>query len=128
MARWGGEEFAFAFFELTPEQALEVIDRIRLGLAARLSTSDLPAFTVSYGIVDTQRCESLEVAVRLADDALYEAKAQGRDCSIIAATGDVGTERAGMPGASLRVAEQLGGPRSVGVLASLARDDDPQDF
>jgi diguanylate cyclase (GGDEF)-like protein len=127
MARWGGEEFAFAFFELSAEQALEVIDRIRLGLAARLSTSDLPSFTVSYGIVDTDRCESLEVAVRLADDALYEAKAQGRDCSIIAATGDIGARLAGMPEVNNRLTEQLSA-RSVGVLASLARDDDPQDL
>ena len=127
MSRWGGEEFAFAFFELSPQQTLEVIDRIRLGLAARLSTSDLPAFTVSYGIVDTDRCESLEVAVRLADDALYEAKAQGRDCSIIAATGDIGARRAGMPKASNRMIEHHS-TRGVGVLVSLARDDDPHEL
>ncbi len=121
MARWGGEEFAFAFSGVHPTQALEVIDRIRLGLAARLSTSDLPVFTVSFGIVDAEKCASLEVAIRLADDALYEAKANGRDCSIIAATDsdDAATARP-----TVRLTEKLRSD-SVGVLASLASDDDP---
>ena len=122
MARWGGEEFAFAFCDLEPSQARDAIDRIRLELAARLSTSDLPAFTVSFGIVAADACASLEDAVRLADDALYEAKAQGRNCSIIASV------PATMPGVIatplVRVAEKL---RSTnpGVLASLVGDDDP---
>ena len=123
MARWGGEEFAFAFADLEPGQADAVIDRIRLELAARLSTSDLPGFTVSFGLVAAQHCASLEDAVRLSDDALYAAKAQGRNCSVIAETGDI---QAGLATAqpTIRVTDK---PRSngVGVLASLARDDDP---
>ena len=125
MARWGGEEFAFAFCDLTPAQALEAIDRIRLGLAARLSTSDLPAFTVSFGIVDAGQCASLEIAIRLADDALYEAKANGRDCSVIATTNtDAQSAAAQQP--TLRTIEKMQ-PASIGVLATLARDDDPLD-
>jgi diguanylate cyclase (GGDEF)-like protein len=125
MARWGGEEFAFAFCELNPSQANEVIDRIRLGLGARLSTSDLPTFTVSFGIVDADACESLEQAIRLADDALYEAKAQGRDCAIIASTDEIVVgEATSQP--VLRVVEKVRSG-AVGVLASLARDDDPLD-
>jgi diguanylate cyclase (GGDEF)-like protein len=125
MARWGGEEFALAFTDLNSAQALDIIDRIRLGLAARLSTSDLPGFTVSYGIVDTESCTSLEQAIRLADDALYEAKAQGRDCSIIASTDDAVAESE-HPQPTIRVAEKSR-VSTVGVLASLARDDDPMD-
>lgn len=110
---------------LNPAQANDVIDRIRLGLAARLSTSDLPTFTVSFGIVDADACASLGQAIRLADDALYEAKAQGRDCAIIAPTDEIvggDTNRQ----STLRVAEQIRSG-NVGVLASLARDDDPLD-
>jgi diguanylate cyclase (GGDEF)-like protein len=125
MARWGGEEFALAFSELNSVQALDIIDRIRVGLSARLSTSDLPGFTVSYGIVDTGACASLEQAIRLADDALYEAKAQGRDCSIIAAT-DASEASAPAVLSTIRVAEKSRAS-TVGVLASLARDDDPMD-
>ncbi len=120
IARWGGEEFALAFCDLNPAQTLDIIDRIRLGLSARLSTSDLPAFTVSFGIVDTDGCATLEHAIRLADDALYEAKAQGRDRSIIASTDDPATTQP-----TIRVTEKL--RSGVGVLASLARDDDPLD-
>ena len=50
----------------------------------RLSTSDLPGFTVSYGLVAAGRCGSLEEAIRRADGALYEAKASGRDRITIA--------------------------------------------
>jgi len=125
MARWGGEEFAFAFCDLTPAQALEAIDRIRLGLAARLSTSDLPAFTVSFGIVDAGQCASLEIAIRLADDALYEAKANGRDCSVIATT-NTDAQNAAAQQPTLRTIEKMQ-PASIGVLATLARDDDPLD-
>ena len=63
-ARWGGEEFAFALVGLSAEDAAEVLDRVRLELAAKLSTSDLPGFTVSYGIVDADHCATLDDAVR----------------------------------------------------------------
>ncbi|MCU1366250.1 MAG: hypothetical protein JWN39_1889 [Ilumatobacteraceae bacterium] len=122
MARWGGEEFAFAFCDLDPNDANALIDRIRLELAARLSTSDLPGFTASYGIVAAGQCASLEDAVRLADDALYAAKAQGRDCSVIADT-DAPSGRNGST-AAVRVTEKLRS-NAAGVLATLARDDDP---
>jgi diguanylate cyclase (GGDEF)-like protein len=123
MARWGGEEFAFAFPSLDPMQARDTLDRIRLELAVRLSTSDLPGFTVSYGIVATDECASLEQAVRLADDALYEAKALGRDRSVIASAEATAAATA-TP--IVRIAERIR-TRSDGVLASLAKDDDPLD-
>ena len=125
MARWGGEEFAFAFCDLEPEHARNILDRIRLELAAILSTSDLPGFTCSYGIVDAERCASLEDAVRMDDDALYEAKASGRDCSVITDT------ESSPPGTAVgvpthRVTERARS-NSVGVLAGMASEDDPLD-
>ena len=124
MARWGGEEFAFAFSNLDPAATNAIIDRIRLELAARLSTSDLPGFTASYGIVAADVCASLEDAVRLADDALYAAKSQGRNCAVIADA----TSPSSSPTfrTTVRSSDQ---PRvnGAGVLASLARDDDPVD-
>ena len=129
MARWGGEEFAFAFSDLDPEDAGAVIDRIRLELAARLSTSDLPGFTASYGIVAADQCASLEDAVRLADDALYAAKAQGRNCSIIAEIPASGTAASGtfVPAAPTQRVTERARTNRVGVLAGLAGDDDPVD-
>ncbi|MBI4933463.1 MAG: diguanylate cyclase [Actinobacteria bacterium] len=122
MGRWGGEEFAFALPGLDAAQATEVLGRIRLELAALLSTSDLPGFTVSYGVVDAHTCTSLEAAVRLADDALYAAKEQGRDRAVIADSDD-----ATSPTPPTRAPRTADTPRHtpIGVLASLARDDDP---
>jgi diguanylate cyclase (GGDEF)-like protein len=121
IARWGGEEFALALPGLDPDEAAAVIDRIRLELAARLSTSDLPGFTVSYGVVAAHECPSLEHAVRLADNALYEGKTLGRDRTVVASTDPdvvVGD------GARTRVAEPMRASTD-GVLAGLVRDDDP---
>ncbi len=124
MARWGGEEFAFALPGLTAEQATATLDRIGLELAARLSTSDIPAFTVSYGVVNANECPSMEAAIRLADDALYEAKAQGRDRSIIADTTHISF--ALDEPRLVRMAEQS--VAHHGVLAGLAADDDPLEY
>ena len=121
MARWGGEEFAFVFCELEPAQTRDVLDRIRLELSARLSTSDLPGFTCSFGIVDAERCASLEDAVRLADDALFQAKADGRDRSRIA---DIEADPPALSDKLIRVSEKRRSA-SIGVLATLAGDDDP---
>jgi diguanylate cyclase (GGDEF)-like protein len=126
IARWGGEEFSFAFVNLDPQAACSAIDRIRLELAGRLSTSDLPRFTVSFGVVSADACASLEDAVRHADDALSLAKARGRDCSVIADTNQFDEE--GMEVRPLqRVVEKVRSSSAHGVLATLARDDDPMD-
>ena len=66
LARWGGEEFAFAIVGASAEAAAEVLDRVRLELSVRLSTSDIPGFTASFGVVDTGPGASLDEAVRLA--------------------------------------------------------------
>jgi diguanylate cyclase (GGDEF)-like protein len=131
IARWGGEEFAFAFVNLTAEQARDAIDRIRLELAARLSTSDLPRFTVSYGVVAAAECPSLEHAVRYADDSLYVAKARGRDCAVIADTRLMEDDEEHVDAEPIRhmtrVAEKPARAAKHGVLAALARDDDPME-
>ena len=126
IARWGGEEFAFAFVNLDPQSACDAIDRIRLELAGRLSTSDLPRFTVSFGVVAAAECASLEDAVRHADDSLYLAKARGRDCSVIADTKQF-TEDGEPVRPLLRVAEKMRTGNGYGLIATLARDDDPMD-
>jgi diguanylate cyclase (GGDEF)-like protein len=131
LARWGGEEFAFALVGVRDEQAADVLDRIRVELAGRLATSDIPGFTASFGVVDATLCASLDVAVRAADDALYEAKAAGRNRVVVA---DLeGVDRATPPSHLTHTAEVdpaafLAATANVGVLASLAHDDDPLDL
>ncbi|MEY2443480.1 MAG: hypothetical protein QOE00_60, partial [Ilumatobacteraceae bacterium] len=68
----------------------------------------------------------LEDAVRHADDSLYVAKARGRDCSVIADVTQF-TEDLDPVRPMQRVAEKVRATAGGGVLATLARDDDPTD-
>ena len=79
--RYGGEEFAFVFPETTPQEAAVFAERLRLRLEALiipLTGSQHVRLTVSFGISDAS-AHKLEDALRLADDALYQAKAKGRN-------------------------------------------------
>ena len=83
-ARYGGEEFALILPELSSAQAGEIPERIRQAvaeLALPNSGSDSGIVTVSIGVAarvpgDTMRPEDL---LRLADEALYAAKHEGRN-------------------------------------------------
>jgi diguanylate cyclase (GGDEF)-like protein len=86
VARYGGEEFMLMLPETTAESALGVAEHVRLTVAA--DGVDTPAgrakFTISAGVAaldaDTQTLEQL---IRQADLALYAAKAQGRNRSVL---------------------------------------------
>ncbi len=82
VARIGGEEFAFLFPDSTLESAGELASRLLLGIRAlqpRFGQRQL-ALSVSVGLtaLGGADCE-LERALRLADRALYAAKAAGKD-------------------------------------------------
>lgn len=76
--RFGGEEFIVLLPETEPAAAMIVAERIRQATAG---ASGLPAYTVSVGVaanrVDDARVD--EILTR-ADAALYQAKADGRNC------------------------------------------------
>ena len=81
-ARIGGEEFAFLFPDASPELTRELGARLLAGVRAL----DLRAqglrqrLSVSVGLVLLQGTEAeLTQALRLADQALYAAKAAGKD-------------------------------------------------
>jgi len=90
VCRWGGEEFTLALVGASEEEAGEMLDRIRLNLMGKLSSAGIAPFTVSFGYVDSGSCPSLEAAIRLADNALYEAKANGRNQAVRARADDHG--------------------------------------
>lgn len=87
VARWGGEEFAVLLPCPTPEeaeQAHEVLDRAREGIAARPFPlgQALPAIplTISGGVASFPKSASTPAAlVQAADKALYRAKELGRN-------------------------------------------------
>jgi diguanylate cyclase (GGDEF)-like protein len=81
--RWGGEEFVMVLPRSTAVQALEVVDRLRANLATALLASGTAAFTASFGIADTSMSPGFEQLLRIADEALYQAKENGRDRAVI---------------------------------------------
>lgn len=84
LARWGGEEFAFLLLDATAEQAMAWAERVRQHLAQTLRARCKPVFTASFGIAHVSAAPTTELLVRRADDALYAAKAAGRDRAMLA--------------------------------------------
>jgi diguanylate cyclase len=78
-ARWGGEEFIIAW----PDRALKVAeqhaDRLRELLEDRQFAEGKLSITASFGLTEWMANESLEPALQRADQALYRAKAEGRN-------------------------------------------------
>ena len=81
--RLGGDEFVALLPATSIHDAIAVADRIVRPLSAR---NALP-LSLSFGVVRVQAGESLTEALHRADQALYEAKRQGRNCAVVA-TGD----------------------------------------
>ena len=79
-ARVGGEEFVILFADTTPDQALQICDRLREQVAASpVPTSRWPIrITVSGGVAALDG-RGIEAALKTADLALYKAKHCGRD-------------------------------------------------
>jgi diguanylate cyclase (GGDEF)-like protein len=78
LGRWGGEEFLLIAPETTLPQGRALAERVR----SRLSETrilDRLRVTVSIGVAGVSGDEGLKDVLRRADDALYQAKAQGRD-------------------------------------------------
>jgi len=85
LARYGGEEFAIILPEIDHHNALafgEKIRRITEKAMFRFEDTDIPV-TVSVGIATlTPEVQDLSEFIKLADDRLYAAKANGRNCVV----------------------------------------------
>lgn len=91
VCRYGGEEFAFLFPEITPTEAGMLAERLRQKCATQ--AIDLPdgrsvTVTVSMGLADASE-SPIEIALKHADEALYEAKDHGRNRVMIATPGEI---------------------------------------
>lgn len=82
-ARYGGEEFVALLPEAVLHEGIVVAERIRQAIASRpfITDSGLEVFiTMSLGLVATDLSrETVEQALKNADMALYQAKAEGRN-------------------------------------------------
>jgi diguanylate cyclase (GGDEF)-like protein/PAS domain S-box-containing protein len=78
IVRFGGEEFLIVLPGCSSEQAAEVVERLRVATPGDL--------TCSAGLARWDLTETVDSLLNRADNALYEAKAEGRD-RLVEATG-----------------------------------------
>jgi diguanylate cyclase (GGDEF)-like protein len=90
-ARLGGEEFVILCPDMSEDQALALADQLRLearSLRLVYGTTPLPPVTLSCGVASMPRHGArLDAVLQAADRALYQAKADGRDRSVLADCG-----------------------------------------
>ncbi len=84
LGRIGGEEFAMLLPQSSISDSLHVGERIRSAMeAADWASENIPyPITVSIGLAKFQFDEAIESLHKRADDALYQAKASGRNCIV----------------------------------------------
>lgn len=79
VARWGGEEFGVLAPKTDRQGGAELADKLRSAVAASAMPEGMPQTTVSVGVAQWQPGESADSLFHRADEALYQAKAKGRD-------------------------------------------------
>ena len=100
LARWGGEEFLLLINDTSPDLAIIGVDRARELLAAGPLLPHMPDLKVTFsaGLTGYDDVEELNTCIERADRALYRAKSEGRDRTVIAdppppQVGATGTQR-----------------------------------
>ena len=86
LSRWGGEEFLLMLPDTGEDEAERCMERMRQGLAQLTFTSVAPdlQITFSAGLSVCRAGETLKAVIERADGAMYRAKAQGRNCTVLA--------------------------------------------
>ncbi len=81
VARYGGEEFVVLMPDTGPGDALELAEHIRARVAAKKFMSR--KMTLSIGVASfPEDADNAEALISIADEALYQAKREGRDRAI----------------------------------------------
>ena len=82
--RLGGDEFAMLLPETTVNEALAVAARVALRLESAQAERSGALLSLSFGVVLARAGENIADALHRADEALYEAKRQGRSRAVAA--------------------------------------------
>jgi len=81
-ARWGGEEFVILFPETNAKNAETVCEKLRLGIM-KLEHAIAGNVTASFGVTQCTDNDVIDSLFKRCDDALYEAKENGRNKVVI---------------------------------------------
>lgn len=87
ICRYGGEEFAILMRESELDEVQQAAEKVRhqlenTHLKHKGRNEPLPTITASFGIAQYRPDEDPELFVKRADDMLYQAKQQGRNCVV----------------------------------------------
>jgi len=77
VARWGGEEFVLVL-DVGAEMGKKIIENLRKHIATTLF-SEVGSVSCSFGMTELREDDSVDTIIQRADDALYEAKENGRN-------------------------------------------------
>uniref|UniRef100_UPI00402685A5 GGDEF domain-containing protein n=1 Tax=Roseburia inulinivorans TaxID=360807 RepID=UPI00402685A5 len=81
VCRWGGEEFLFVFYGRNGDAAYDVLQEIYDEIH-RLTVSyenEEIRITMTFGLEEYDKNDGMEMAIRRADEKLYQGKETGRD-------------------------------------------------
>ncbi|MDM5271209.1 diguanylate cyclase [Sulfurovum sp. zt1-1] len=84
--RYGGEEFLIMMPHTNIDTAFSIIERIRTGIENYQThdhNDEYIRVTISAGMVNLEEQYNIETAIEQADKALYEAKTNGRNRSVV---------------------------------------------
>ncbi|GAB4058539.1 sensor domain-containing diguanylate cyclase [Uliginosibacterium sediminicola] len=79
ICRWGGEEFLILLSECSQAQALLTAEKLRATIELHDFTAPVKLVTISAGVVQYRQRETAISFFARADEALYRAKANGRN-------------------------------------------------
>ncbi len=81
VGRWGGEEFVLLLPDTSPDQAYDVAQKLRESMSNMTASTGSAAVqvTASFGVSHTDTLRPLTEVLGYADDALYQAKRDGRN-------------------------------------------------